>query len=232
MGFLRDLFSKSSQKRDTTYTGPKPASTLVDTPGYKEYYPELVKRMGGEGVGYSGDYTKAPIALSRQKFEGYSVPELKSSISAMGMKGSPGAKHLTQAYAGQTAYESDLETNLMREAEQQRRSEINAAVSGLGQFGGAESGQANLAAQFEYNDHNRLLGEESARRAAQDKYTAQMMDYGAPMGASMLPGGSIASRLAQYRQTGSPTSPDNYIRGYSQYGIPRNAQELKYKLTT
>ena len=208
MSWLSKIFNRSGEKRDTTYQGPKPVSTLTNTPGYKEAYPELVNRLAGKGVGYSSSYTKAPIEASRNQFEGYSVPELKSSISAMGLSGSPGAKHLTQAYQGQNAYESDLQTNLMREAEQQKRTEINNALTGLGQFGGAEAGQSNLSANFEYNDHNRLLGEEAVRRQSKDEYSKWALQQGMLAGSGIA--GGMAPTPAPTMGTPSYLQPQNY----------------------
>lgn len=197
--FLSRIFGGKSEKRDTTYQGPKPVTTLASVQGGPEYYSEIMKRMGGQGVGfgdtYSNKYASPIIARMRNNFEGYELPELKSELTASGRRGgSAGFDQLRRAYQEQGLAEGDVFSRLQQRNEDQQRNEINDALSRVGAYASNEANLVGNRAQFDYADHTKQLATEDARRdAAQDVRLrglgAAMMFIPGAQGAGMSMGG-------------------------------------------
>jgi hypothetical protein len=202
------------KKKDTTYTGPKPTTSLTQVKGGQDYYQSLVDRMAGRGVGYGDVYTSTanPIMANlRGQFTGYTLPELKSELSATGRrKGSAGFAQLDKAYRQQGLSENDILAQLVQRNEEQKRAEINAAQAGMGEFARNEANLADNAANFEYGLYGNQVNQADAFRkqqaGAMDKiFQAGGSLMGIPSGGNNLIS-SLMSRL--YPQTATSLNPN------------------------
>lgn len=175
MSMLSNWFGK---KKDTTYTGPKPLASLRTIEPGQKYYQTLVDRMAGRGVGYGEGYVQSgnPIIQNkRAQFTGYTLPELKSELSLTGRrKGSAGFAQLDKAYRQEGLDENEIIANLIQRNEEQKRNEINDAVTGMGNFANNEANLAGNYANFENANNNRQIAEAQALR---DKQSA-LVDRG------------------------------------------------------
>lgn len=161
MSWLSNIFG-GNKKRDTTYTGQKPATDLRQVGGGKEYYDAISGRLRGENVGYGDQYASQvsnPIILRmRNQFQGYDIPELQSQLTAQGRrKSSGGFDQLRRAYTDQSLAEGDVYANLYRENEGQKRTEINDALARMGAYAADNANLLGQRAAFDQGDYQNQL---------------------------------------------------------------------------
>ena len=170
------LFSKmfNSEKKDTTYTGPKPYGSLRSAAGGEDYYKTILGRSQGQGVGYGDSYASQManpiIQNSRARFQDYTMPELNSELSLTGRRrGSAGFSQVAQAQKEQGLQEGDIYSQLQQRNEDLMRDEQSQAISQLGDFNKGDYDAMSNLANFEYADNSRQVGEANDRRANQAK---------------------------------------------------------------
>lgn len=235
MSWLSKLFG--SEKKDTSYTGPRPITTLSQVKGGPEYYQTIIDRMAGRGVGFGDSYASkyaSPIVRNmRGYFTDYAVPELKSDLSATGRRrGSAGFSQLEQAYKNQGLAEGDVFSRLQQRNEDQMRNEINDAMGRVGQFAQNEAGLFNNYVNFEKAENDRQVSEAQARRDREAAGYQRLLVAGGQLAAAPFTGGASlaipmggAQDFYQYRASTPPPGYD--LSGFS--SIPnrvsvRNAQ--------
>jgi hypothetical protein len=226
VSWLSNLF-KGNQKRDTTYTGNKPATSLTQVRGGQPYYDMIYGRTQGQDLGYGADYASkyaSPIIKnSRNKFEGYTIPELKSELSATGRRrGSAGFDQMRRAYEQQGMTEDETFANLQMRNEDQMRNEKNSAISALGTFAQGEANMLADRAQFDYGDYKNQLATADAQREQGRTNTRALFDVGAQiaMAAAGIP-------TAPKTSTATPA----YSSAYTENLMNRNPnyyQPIKY----
>lgn len=199
MSWLSKLFK--TDKRDTTYQGPKPVTSLNQVQGGPEYYKTISGRMAGEGVGFGEQYASQAsnpvIARMRNQFKSYDIPELASELSATGRRrGSAGFDQMRRAYEDQSLAEGDVYSGLYQQNEAQKRNEMNDALGRMGQYASNEANLVGERANFDYADNQRQVGEEDERRKT--VRDLRLRGIGAAM--SFIPGGQTSS------MGGTPTS--------------------------
>lgn len=166
MSFLGKLFN--SNKKDTTYNGPKPYQHFDEATGGKQYYQAILDKLAGRNVGYGDEYVSyanPQVANLRNTFNSSTLPELKSELTATGRRaGSSGFKQLEDAYTKQAFNENDIVAQLAQRNAEARREDMNQAESDLGNYALTDSNMMKDSANFEYADHNRQVNEATARR--------------------------------------------------------------------
>lgn len=212
-----------TSKKDTTYTGPKPLASLRSIEPGQKYYQTLVDRMAGRGVGYGDEYvsTANPIvANKRAQFTGYTLPELKSELSATGRrKGSAGFAQLDKAYRQQGLDENEIIANLVQRNEEQKRAEINNAVTGMGDFANNEANLTNTYANFENANNQEQVRQAQAYR---DKQAATMDKLSQGIGSIMtmpLGGNTLASGLINRLMPYYGASSGGFNTTFNQNGV-------------
>lgn len=153
------IFSKlfGTKKKDFTYTGPKPLSSLEGLPGQAEYYKTIQDRVAGRNTGFGEDYASKysnPIIQNmRNQFQSYTLPELTSDLSVTGRRrGTSGFQQLNKAYENQGLQEGDIFSRLQQRNEDQKRLEMNNAINSLYDYTRNEAAMRDNAANFEYNN--------------------------------------------------------------------------------
>lgn len=166
------IFSKlfNSEKKDTTYSGPKPYGSLLQAQGGQDYYNRILGRSQGQGVGYSHDYVEKAsnpvIARMRNKFSSYDIPELKSDLSLTGRrKGSSGFGQIAKAYENQGLNEEAAYAPIYAAAEEAKRADTNTGITQLGEFNKGDFDARNILSNFEYADNSRQVSEANQRRS-------------------------------------------------------------------
>lgn len=234
--FLSKLFGGSSEKRDASYTGPQPYAHLYDAPGGSDALAEFRRRLAGQGVGYGDAFaTQASnpiIANMRAKYNSDVMPELVSELSATGRRrGSGGFAQLSKSLQGQALDEGDVFARAYMDNEQQKRSEINNALTGLERFGQNEVGVQGKYVDAQKADNEAQLRREDARRTARGGEIERALGFAQQ--AALMPftgGASIVSPItsassSQYGQM--PFNPNANI-GYGRSGNSLN-QRLAIK---
>src|SRR3990167_1020925 len=206
MSWLSNLFG-GNQKKDTSYTGPRPLSSLTLNPSGKAYQDEILARLAGRNVGFGQDYASkysSPIIQNmRGQFEGYQIPELNARLSAEGRsRGSGGFSQIAQAYKEQGLQEGDIFSRLQQRSEDQQRQEISDALARTGQFAKDENAVHDRLVNFEYGANRDQIGDATAqRKEGREAFGGFLQGVGEraaiPLtgGASLVP--SITARLAQ-----------------------------------
>lgn len=219
------IFSKlfNSGKKDYTYNGPRPPSSLTEVRGGQDYYNNIQDRLAGRGVGfgdsYASQYANPIIKNQRNTFESYVVPELKSELSATGRRGgSAGFAQLAKAYGDQALNEGDIFSRLQQRNEDQSRREINDALSSLGNFANNEANLKDQYANFEYNkiyqpqvdrEQQRLANESAGYQGLLDR-GLQAVGFGIsnstpnPYGGGIPTGSYVQSGYQSYPVTTPP----------------------------
>jgi len=166
MSFLSKLFGSS--KRDTTYHGARPAYSLSEVQGGKEYYQNILDRLANRGTGYGDDYetTANPIIANLDnQFKSYDLPELKSELTLTGRReGSGGFDQIRRAYQENTLAKNDILARLVQRNREAKRDDRNNAFTSLGDYANNEADLRDRAVSFDYADHNRQVSEADTRR--------------------------------------------------------------------
>lgn len=223
MGFLKRLFGNESRERDTTYTGTKPRTSLLQGAGGRESFDEIMRRMSGEGVGFSpgtvSAVTDPRVAKSRATFNRSTLPELRSELSATGVRRAPGGfKRLSSAFETQGLEEGDIFSRVLEREEQQKRNEINQAVQDLQAFNRGDVNQTNNAANFDYNAYRNILGDASSQKKAQDQFGKDAVNMSVSAIAAPFTGGASLGNLGG---TQTATSlPSGTTGTIGQSGVP------------
>lgn len=168
MSWLSSLFSPS-QKRDTTYTGTKPVTTLQSVTGGPEYYNAISRRLGGQDVGYGDEFANQasnPIIKRMQSnFKSYELPELYSELSASGRRRSSGGfDQIRRAYQEQGLAEGDVYSGLYRENEGVKRKEISDALARMGAYAADEANLVGQRADFDMGDYKNQLSQANSQK--------------------------------------------------------------------
>lgn len=211
MSILSKLFN--SEKKDTTYRGTKPVSSLTQVKGGNEYYNTIQDRLAGRNVGFGDSYASTyanPIVKNmRANFEDYQMPELEAELSRTGRrKGSGGFTQIAQAYKEQGNQEGDIFSRLQQRNEDQMRNEINDALGRTGDFAQNEANLVDRLAAFDYGDHTRQVTEAAQRRANESAGMQNLVFAGADALMGMAGGvGGVGMRQAPQVNYGGVTYP-------------------------
>lgn len=208
MSLFSSLFKTS---KTPTYSGPKPYKSLLDATGGQEYYKNITDRVAGRGVGFGGDYAEKyanPIIQnSRNTFQNYTLPELKSDLTLTGRRAaSSGSGALEAAYRNQTAGENDVFSRLQQRNEDQQRNEINNALESLGAFNKGDYDAQNIYSNFDRDTFNTSMKNKQYDNEANQGTAGRIVGAGA----QLLLGGSPYSAY---------TAPDVRYSSYD-YGNP------------
>lgn len=219
------IFSKlfNSEKKDTTYSGPKPYGTLLDAAGGQDYYKTILGRSKGEGVGYGDEYASQysnPIIKNmRSQFQDYQMPELTSELSATGRRrGSGGFTQIAQAQKEQGLAEGDIYSRLAQQNEAQKRTEQSAAIQDLGAFNKGDYDARTIISNFENANNNRQVQEANQRRANEATGFQNLAYAGTDLLSNFLGGqGGVAQRQPMNYggvnyQTSQPPIGSNYMQ--------------------
>lgn len=204
MSFFGKLFN--SEKKDTTYNGPKPFQSISEIEGGNQYKQNIMDRMAGRNVGFGSDYaTKYAnpiITNSRANFNDYVVPELTSELSLTGRRrGSGGFDQMRRAYGEQANQENDVFSRLQQRNEDQSRNEINAAYGQVDDYLKNEANMRNTRSDFDYQDNNRQVQEANQRRANQAAGYQNLVYSGADAAIALAGGGGgVGQRQPQQAQ--------------------------------
>lgn len=232
---MANFFSKlfNSGKHDTTYSGPKPAASLLDVAGGKDYYNTILGRSKGEGVGfgdtYAQKYANPIIQNSRANFQDYTMPELNSELTATGRRrGSSGFQQIAQAQKEQGLAENDIFSHLQQRNEDQMRSEQANAIAQLGDFNKGDYDARTILSNFENANNNRQVQEANQRRANESAGLQNLVYAGTDLISSMYGGGQgVGQRTPQVASYGGG-NPNigfgNSGNSYNQRLLQRYAQ--------
>lgn len=235
MSILSKLFGGSSEKRDQSYTGPQPYAHLYDAPGGSDALAEFRKRLAGQSVGYGDAYANQVsnpiIAAMRNRYQSQVYPELVSELSATGRRrGSGGFEQLRRSLTDQAFAEGDVFANLYRENEQQKRSEINDALSGLERFGMNEVGVQGDYVAAQKADHDAQLAREDARRTAKGAENMRALQAGSDLLGNIVSGGfgqfggGGGQQMFNYGGQQYAVTPPPYGYDYSNLNTPKNTR--------
>ena len=208
------IFSKffKTDKRDTTYNGPKPYGSLTEAAGGADYLKNITNRLAGQGVGFGDTYadkaSNPVIARMRNNFSSYDIPALTSELSATGRrKGSAGFDQMRRAYQEQSLDEGDVYSGLYQKNEDQKRNEINDALGRLGEFNKGDYDARSTIANFENANNNRQIAEEDARRST----VRDLRMKGLASAISFIPGGGGVASSMGGGSSYSPTQVNQAI---------------------
>lgn len=189
------IFSKlfNSEKKDTTYNGTKPVTSLSQVQGGPEYYKKITDRSNGIGVGYGDNYTSnanPQIAQLHNQYTGYQLPELKSELTATGRRaGSSGFQQISRSMSDQADKENAIMARLMQNEAEAKHNDVASAIGNVGNYAQNETGLVNTRANFDYNDNNRQVQEANQRRANEATGLQNMVYAGSDMISSLYGGG-------------------------------------------
>jgi len=201
MAFWKDLFGYP-EKRDTTYRGPKPIG-LLDRPEGKKLKGTLEERLAGRGVGFRPEFLeKATTPYAAQRRAGLqeeTIPQISAQASARGL----GRSTIPVQRIGLESMRTERDVSeyvgkISLMDEQQRRLEINDALTKYQQMTGDIVSGENLKSQFEHADYLQQLGRADEANAMRTKALQQiaMTVGGAVAGASGGPVGMAAGATA------------------------------------
>lgn len=236
--FISKLFGGGSEKRDTTYTGYRPAPTQAHLQGGPELYKKIMERMSGEGVGFGDEYVSSAnpiVANMRNQFTTRDIPELNAELSATGRRrGSGGFQQVSDAYERQRLSENDIMARLVQRNEEQKRSEIGDAFGKLQDYVGTEGNLGTTRANFDYGDFQRTLAEDAARRTAKGNENMRALTtvgglVSTPFtGGTSMGGSDIYQRLfnrSGFNPKTMSTPPAGYNLGFNPFrNSAKNAQ--------
>lgn len=198
---IGQLFGLKSGEKAQTYSGPKPYSSLKETPEGKLYADTLTQRLAGQGVGYEPDFlskTISPYARSRMDtLKNYELPVISAQATARGL-GRSSIPVNRSALSTQEA-SRDIESRVAQlslQNEQQKRDEINNALSALGAFGQAEAGQKATSAAFDYGNWANTQAQRQAINNQQLSGLGNLFGLGASAISGGLSGNSISNNYS------------------------------------
>ena len=157
------LTRKRKQKDIPEYGGMRPFSSLREIPETAGFLEELQRRKRGEGVGFRPEVLSAATspfaATQRASLKERTIPQISQQASARGL----GRSTIPVGQIGQAsgATERDIGeriAELQLANEQQRRAEINQALSGIGGFIGQEASTRAGRAGFDIGDFGATRG--------------------------------------------------------------------------
>ena len=202
MGLFDFLTGGASKKRDTTYNGPRPVSSITKGALGGQLKDTLSKRIAGEGVGIPGSPGKtfgSSIANRiRGRFDTRTRPELESELTKLGVRRSSGgfnrlADQIRQNEfdAGAVQDEIDLQNELLK------RQEIANAIASGQEFNLADVNQLNTFSNFEKGLHNDQITQEAARQQAKAQAIKGLIGAGAGLAYGDFGGNPVGSNLLQ-----------------------------------
>ncbi len=224
------LFGKlfNSDKKDTSYNGPRPYGSLLDAAGGKDYYNTILGRSQGQGTGYGDAYTSYANPQMEQlhnQYTGYQLPELKSELTATGRRaGSSGFQQIARSQSDEADKENSIMAQLSRENAQAQNADKNTAISQLGAFNTGDYNARNILSNFDNADNNRQVQEANATRQNQ----AQGLQQLGQAGVQLLLGQNspqtfnpmqqqVQSRQPDYSYLNQPSNYNNYTNLASKY---------------
>lgn len=155
---MANIFSRlfNSQKKDYTYNGPRPVTSLSQVQGGPQYYQTILDRLAGRGVGYGSDYASLAnpqIQQLHNQYTGYTLPKLKSELSATGRRaGSSGFQQIARSMSDQADKENAIIANLAQRNAEASHGDVNTALQNLGNYANNEANLVSNAANFEYGN--------------------------------------------------------------------------------
>jgi hypothetical protein len=231
MGLFSRLFS-GSQKRDTTYQGPRPPQLTNFRLG-RSVEDELLNRIAGRNVGFGEgfvDKTTSPLVRSsRARFNQTTLPQFQSQLSATGRRRATGGTgQLGQLLLNQSLAEGDIIGNAIRANELQKRNEIANALTQGQSFATTQANLGANAAAFEKGLHDDQINQENLRRANRDSAVGGLIGTAAGIGSAFLPQSQgINSVLLQQLLGGGQSSPTSFTSG-----VQTNQQEAPMRVNS
>lgn len=223
--FISKMFGGGGNKRDTTYTGAKPASNLGLVPQGQSVIDRYKNWASGQGYGYDKNYaskTSSPIIKqSRSNFEGYALPEQKAYNTQMGLKGTSGSSLMNKLYNQQQEKEGVIHSDLYREAEQARIRGEELGQTGLHDVANTNANLLDRYAAFDWKDYQNQLTREDTRRATRKDDVGKAWDAAAAMaGAAGGMAGGAGGMSAMPSMLPKTYGPGQYASTYGTQNIP------------
>lgn len=219
MSLFSSLFKSS---KTPSYSGERPATSLFDVTGGRDYYQKLMERMAGRGVGYGDNYVSnanPQIANLRNTFESYNIPELTSELSLTGRRrGSGGFDQLSRAYRQESLDENDIMSRLAQRNAEASREDINSAISGIGDFNQREANTLNNRAAFDMGDYNGQVTNKRADTQANQGNAMRIGQAAVSIGAAPFTGGAS---LGYFPTASGSTVGNSGVSGLSDSEIMR-----------
>lgn len=234
MSFFGKLFN--SDKKDTTYNGTKPVTSLSQVQGGPEYYNAILGRSRGQNVGYGDSYTSnanPQMEQLRNQYTGYQLPALNSELTATGRRrGSSGFQQIARSQSDEADKENAIMAQLMQRNAEASHNDVTGAVGQLGNYASNEANLVGQRANFDYADNARQVSEANARRANEAQGLQQMGQAGVSLIAAPFTGGTsmgfgqfsnpfqqqVQARQPNYSYLNSPSGYGNYSSLYGQAG--------------
>lgn len=216
---MANIFSRlfNSEKKDTTYNGTKPVTSLSQVAGGPDYFKKITDRSNGIGVGYGENYTSnanPQIAQLRNQYTGYQLPELKSELTATGRRpGSSGFQQISRSMSDQGDKENAIMARLMQNNAEASHDDVNTAVGQVGNYAQNETGLVNTRANFDYADNARQVQEDATRRSNYSKSMQKYIDQGMQAVGDYMSGGTTAM-ARQVQQRAPSTTPQLQQQSY------------------
>ena len=228
------IFSKlfGSSKKDFTYQGTKPVTSLSQVQGGPEYYKTITDRLAGRGVGfgdtYAEKYSNPIIQNSRNQFSSYQIPELMSELTVSGRRrGSGGFDQIRRAYQEQGLNENDIFSKLQMRNEDQMRNEINDALGRVGDYADNEANLVSKRAAFDYDDHSAQVGREQDRMSKEAQGYQNLLSAGADLLSGQPPIPKPTQPITSINYSGyNPSAPGMNV-GYGKSGKTMNQRLLQ-----
>jgi len=182
MSWFSEAFGLKKKSVDA-YGGARPISLLSTTEGQK-LKGTLEERIAGRNVGFSPDYLSAattPYAVNRRAgLKEETIPMISAEASARGVGRS--TLPVNRIALESRATERDIgeyvgQVSLMNE--QQKRTEINNALTQYQQMTGDIVTAENLKAQFDYADYLNQIGQKQAAEEARQSGINKLISLGA-----------------------------------------------------
>ncbi len=195
------LLSRKRKRPDIpAYTGIRPFESLREISETPDFLAELARRRKGEGVGFRPEVLSAATspfaATQRAALRERTIPTISAQASARGL----GRSTIPVGQIGQAsaATERDIGeriAQLQLANEQQRRQEINQALSSTGQFIGAEAAQRGTRAGFDLSDFQQTRGLNVQTEQFREQQKQQDFQNLLALGSLGVSGGTLAAKI-------------------------------------
>ena len=228
MGILSKFFSGGqSEKRDTTYQGPRPHSSVTSGVLGKQLRDTLSARMAGQGVGipggnvgqtYGSNIANRIMKRGRDEIDNFRSQRAADVGRGAGALSSPVVANQLlnlKLEAGASKDQIDLDNELLK------RREIADAIGRGQQFNASDVNALTNYSNFEKGLHNDQITQENARRKAEADANGQIFDAilaastgGMTGGMSGGGGGDLFSNLLSRSSTANAQPQNTALSNY------------------